>query len=98
MRYFSYDPEMGFDFHPTEEKAKAAAEASLGEARDAAGSDGWGDNMNICWGEVREIATITSRKVKPPADQLDGNYDADGTYWGEWDEIVEYEMLAPRII
>jgi predicted nucleic acid-binding Zn-ribbon protein len=53
MKYFSYNPEDGFEIHATEAEAVSAAEASLQIWRDEAVSDGWSlDVDEICWGMI----------------------------------------------
>ena len=57
MKYFCYDPEIGFELYCTAEKAQTAAADSITNYRDES-SDGWhGGVGNVCWGEVKEVAT-----------------------------------------
>ncbi len=72
-KWFTYDPEgSGFEFHDTEEKAKACADKALGEARGAAYDGGWEENVtNICWGRASERAQETERRKGEPDEEFD---------------------------
>jgi hypothetical protein len=71
MKWFSYDPAVGFDTHDTEQEAKASAEESLQEYRDHAG-DGWDDDVNhVCWGQVREVSAMTEERIAPEGSEFD---------------------------
>lgn len=53
-KYFTYDPDQGFETHPTADEAKQSAEDCLDYYRDNAG-DGWGEDVqNVCWGVLSE--------------------------------------------
>ena len=82
MTWFSYDPEGdGFDFHDSEEEAKAKATRGFELTCEYAGSDGWPENpTDICWGRVIERATEVSRKTAEPGSQFD--------------EITDYALRA----
>jgi len=99
MKWFSNDPEGdGFRLHGTKADAKDAATKALAYCRGEACNDGWPEDMGICWGRVSEIATIVSRKTKPPAEELDDcGYDGEGQYWSDFDELVEYELRSPHV-
>jgi len=59
MKYFSYDPEEGFELHKTEDEAKKAAECALDYERGEA-SEGWADYVDqICWGELKQRVVET---------------------------------------
>lgn len=98
--WFSYDPDgSGMVFHDSPKKAKLVAEGALQlEADDACDEPGWSENVtSICWGSVSEIVVETNRKEKPPAEELDDDHcDEDGTYWGVFEEIVEYDLRKPE--
>lgn len=74
-KYFSYDPnDIGFELHETAEQAKARASECIRDYLD----DGWDDAVEeVCWGEVKEIATKTN--IRP-----------DST--GEYDYLCDYEL------
>lgn len=56
--FFSYDPEDGFDIHKTKEEAIAACNLAIDGYRDIAG-DGWDECVElICWGEIKQRATV----------------------------------------
>lgn len=91
--WFSYDPTYGFETHDTEEAAQSQAEKVMADFKDDAAGDGWDEEVTqICWGKVIQRAEETMRKKRPPEDQLDCGVDKDGTIWGEWDEIVDYDL------
>lgn len=77
-KWFAHDPNgYGLTFHLTEEAARSAAEAALDAERDCSG-DGWSANVDeVCWGEVRQRATLTSL-VETPG--------------GEFDYIADFEL------
>lgn len=64
-RWFSYDPDTGFDVHDTEQAAQLAAEECIEYYREQAG-DGWNENVeSICWGVIsQEAVRVSSVPVK----------------------------------
>ena len=55
--YFSFDVEGGFDTHKTAEEAQKAAENHLGDHRDYA-DEGWSESAEqVCWGEIKAMAS-----------------------------------------
>ena len=55
-KFFSYDPDDGFEFHDTEDAAKDRAQAAIDLYREDA-SEGWAEEVDrVCWGEVRQQA------------------------------------------
>jgi hypothetical protein len=91
--WFSYDPCDGFETHDTETAARERAEKALQYEKDEAAGDGWNEEVTqICWGKVAQKVEETSRKQRPPDSELDCGVDKDGTIWGEWDEIVDYDL------
>lgn len=84
FRFFSYDPNVGFQFHATAKEAQADADTILQHYRDEA-RDGWNEDVErLCWGEVVERARITH--CRPPAE---------GEPY-EWDEFREYGLAPVR--
>lgn len=70
-RFFMYSPEAGFEWHPTAESAKAAANAEIDAYRDEAG-DGWDEAVErVCWGDIRQDARIVSDVPAPPGSSCD---------------------------
>ena len=56
MKFFSYDPDDGFEVHETEEEAKMCAQKTIDRYRDDA-TDGWSEEVEyVCWGELRQQA------------------------------------------
>lgn len=91
--WFSYDPGDGFETHDTEAAARERAEKALQYYKDEAAGDGWSDEVTqVCWGKVAQQVEETSRKQRPPDSELDCGVDKDGTIWGEWDEILDYDL------
>lgn len=63
MKFFSYDPEDGFDLHKTKQEAMDRARACMAEHQDMAADDGWHEGINeVCWGEVRQAAVEFNRR------------------------------------
>jgi hypothetical protein len=93
-RWFSYDPDNnGFEIHDTEAAARKTAEEAISYEKEEASSGGWSDSVTqICWGKVAQKVEETMRKKRPPEAELDCGVDKDGTNWGEWDEIVDYDL------
>jgi hypothetical protein len=94
-RFFSNDPEgSGFRLHDDSASAKAATEAALAEYREAACNTGWEDSVSqVCWGELREVATCTTRVLRPETSE---EVEADVEHaWGDWSEICDYTLLPP---
>lgn len=93
-KWFSYDPDNGFETHETEAKARANAEESLHWHKQEAADNGWDENVTqICWGKIMGQVVQTSRETKPPPDQLDEDgCDQEGRCWSQFDEIVDYDL------
>ena len=56
-KFFSFDPDDGFETHDTEAEAKARALGAIDLCRDNAGDPdtGWPESVDgICWGEIRQ--------------------------------------------
>jgi hypothetical protein len=71
MRFFSYAPETGMEFHDTQEAAVKAAQECLDSESDNAG-DGWAEDVdNICWGVVCGHAAMVNREPAPPGCDCD---------------------------
>lgn len=79
MKYFSYEPEYGLEFHKDKESAIRRAESTLEEHRDNA-SEGWDEDSvkAICWGEVSAAVVETKRYPAPEG--------------SEWDEFIEFGL------
>ena len=98
MKYFSYYPNDGFIFHETEKEAKAECEKAFGYAKDEAGCDGWGENVDdICWGEIRGRVKVTESIMRPPAEEIEDGEDEAGNDWSnpDWDRIEKREIAEP---
>lgn len=80
-KWFSYDPDDGFEIHATEAKARARAEHSLSRYRDDAG-DGWPEELDsICYGRVGGRVVETERRPATEDDGIPG-----------CDEYVDYAL------
>lgn len=93
--WFSYDKEGGFLLHETAEIAKKSAEESLESYREIAPDEGWFEDVeHIYWGEVKQKVEIKELLQRPPKEELDDDcYDSEGRYWGEWNQIVDYQLI-----
>lgn len=95
-RFFSYDPDNGFELHDTAEEAKSECEKAFGYCQDEAAGDGWPENVGqVCWGEIKESATLTKEMDRPPKEELcEDGYDAEGNNWrnGDFDKIQHWEI------
>lgn len=100
--WFSYDHEGdGIVFHETAEAARKAAENSLDNCRDEAGSDGWPEGVSwIGWGAVHEWVQQTERK--PWREYLieDRGYDPEEAdeSCGDFEEYANYELVKPESV
>lgn len=84
LRFFSYDPNVGFRFHATAREAQEDADTILQYYRDEA-RDCWSKDVeNLCWGEIVERVRVTH--CRPP---MEGE-----PY--EWDEFREYGLAPVR--
>lgn len=73
-KYFSFDPNWGFEFHETEEEAKTYAQENLDSERSNA-FEGWSDDVvNICWGELKQRVAI-SYEVTTDDGELEADYE-----------------------
>jgi len=78
-KYFSYDPEDGFEDHTTETEAMARCEESLDACRDIASDSGWEMSGvdGICWGIILGETQVTETKPAPEGSNFDA-YEAYG--------------------
>ena len=54
MKFFSYDPDDGFELHDSEEEAKECAQNAIDLYRDDA-AERWAEGVErVCWGNVRQ--------------------------------------------
>ncbi|MGL5480363.1 MAG: hypothetical protein ACRDC7_00605 [Aeromonas veronii] len=64
-RYFAYDPDSGFETFDTEQEAIDFANGVIDDYRDAA-DEGWDEMVEqVCWGEVKQVARMDSKKPGP---------------------------------
>ena len=79
----------------TEEQARSYAQKWLDYAREES-VDGWPEGMEtVGWAKVQGRVVETMRKEKPPKEELDEEgRDKAGTYFGEFDFIVDYDLLS----
>ena len=91
-KYFSYDYEDGFEFHKTKEEAIKRAETLLEYYRDNSG-DGWSEETeDLCWGEIKQIATMCNIEPWP----MCGDEDEDELdYEPEFEYSCNYELRSP---
>lgn len=70
--YFSYDPEDGIEFHPTQQAAEDRANEILQAHRDVA-SEGWDEDLvkSICWGKIAGVVKETKRYSAPEGSGFD---------------------------
>ena len=84
--FFSYDPLDCFQRHETAEEAEAACRYAADEHRDIASDEGWPEEAgDVCWGEIRQRLTETSRRPVDPNNDFVSPI--------EFDEIVEMDLL-----
>jgi hypothetical protein len=80
-KFYTYDPEDGFEIWATAEQAERAAKEIMESYRDAASTDAWHEDQEaVCWGELRQMghAQIVSRRPGEPGE--------------EFDEYIEYDI------
>lgn len=72
-RYFSYDPEDGFEFHNTEEEARKRCQENFEVCQDVAVDDGWDDGWaeHICWGIVKGRVELVKSEPAPEGSKFD---------------------------
>lgn len=94
--WFCYDPGDGYEEYPTEEAARAAAEKAIDYYRDDSSSEGWSEEVwGVRYGKIHGWTIEKKRESRPPPEELDEDgVDANGTHWGEWDEICDYGISS----
>lgn len=85
-RYFSYDPDCGFDTHDTAEEARSQSEESISYYRDNA-CDGWSEHVEgICWGVI--LSEVEETENRP-------RHEDDGCC-PECDFVVDYGLTEAQ--
>jgi hypothetical protein len=93
-KYFSYDYEDGFEFHKTQDEAIKRATLLLEYYRDNSG-DGWNEDISdLCWGEIKQIATMCNIEPWPGYYGGDEGYE-DPDYEPEFEYSCNYELRSP---
>ncbi|PHS02438.1 MAG: hypothetical protein COA78_21190 [Blastopirellula sp.] len=83
-KFFCYCPDAGFDTFETEKEAKESAETSIDWYRDNA-DEGWDDAVNqVCWGEIKQHASICN--VRPSTE--------DDCVSADCDTICDYQLKS----
>ncbi len=69
-KFFAYCPETGFETFETKEEAQEHAEACLEDFRERA-EEGWDEAVrNVCWGELKQTAQLTTIMTAEAAERL----------------------------
>ena len=90
MKYFAYDEtNYDFKFFETEEEAKKAAENYLEYYAEDASSEGWPEDINICYGKI--MAQTIKKIIEEKKDYTDEEW-GDMGYSEEYDEIIDYNI------
>lgn len=90
--FFVYDPEGdGFTYYATEQERDEAAEMVIQGYLD----EGWSEEVtSVVAGILTHKSTQTNLQERPDDDKInEDNEDEDGTYWGDWTHICNYELL-----
>ena len=91
--WFSYDFEGdGFVTYETEAAMTAAVKKILDGLRETSFTDGWPEDIEgIMYGKVTHKVMQVMCKKRP--DDLDEDEtDDEGTYFGHWDEVADYDL------
>ncbi len=93
-RFFSYDPDGGFDTHDTAQQAEERAQNYFAIAESAASDDGWPPNTDqICWGKIIGEVLLSETKQRPPESELDENgCDHEGLSWQDFEVWEKREL------
>lgn len=71
-KYFAYDNECGFELFDTADEAQSYAQDQIDGFREQA-ADGWPESVeSVCWGEVKEQASIVH--IDPHDDEDEQDY------------------------
>ena len=92
-RYFIYDPDgEGFIYYRSAEDRDADSQNIIRAYLD----DGWDEAVeNVVAGEISHTCEKVNVRHRPPEDEIDGEgCDGEGTYWGEFDYMCNYELVA----
>lgn len=82
-KYFSYDPETGFEYHATKEEAIRATEELLDLYRSEASGDGWSEAVEgLVWGEIKQQTVAFD--LRPITDEEFG--------YGLFEETCDYKL------
>ncbi len=77
MKYFSYDPEDGYETHTTENEASKRADNALELYRSDA-YEGWHEDVEqVCWGKIIEKVERTKCEKAPDDSEFDEIWDFD---------------------
>ena len=68
-KFFTFDPDNGFETYKTAEEAKAAAEEAIDYYSGDAG-DGWPEEVDqVCWGEIKQHTQQTDLRHRDEEDK-----------------------------
>ncbi|MFT0721970.1 hypothetical protein ACDX36_26170 [Pseudomonas aeruginosa] len=93
FRYFTFDPNGAeFIYYRSADERDADSQNIIAHYLD----DGWDEEVEqIIAGEISHTCEQTDARHRPDDEDLDDeDCDGEGTYWGEFDTICNYE-LAP---
>ena len=93
-RFYSYNPDTGYDTHATEEEAKNAALRALDDYRDDSTDEGWSEDVeHVAWGEIREHVTETKRRTVEDCEREGDEHEAQRLRDNGWDYTADYGLV-----
>lgn len=90
-KFFCFDGD-SFTTHSTADAAKEQAEAAIEEYQDDA-AEGWPEEVDrVCWGEIRQFATITATRERCQIEDCDGECGEDVHHSHDYDTEIDYGL------
>ncbi len=90
FRYFAYDPNDCCQLFKTKEEAIEFCKKALETYHEECYDDGWDEDVELlCWGEIKEIATICDVEPWP-------NDDNDEDFEPPFEYSCNYKMKPPK--
>ena len=89
MKYFTYCPDSGFDYHETAEAAKNDAANRIQDYLD----DTWCEDVqHVLWGEIKEIATQCDVVRREDLTHEEAEEAGFNLHW--WDIYCNYKLKS----
>ncbi|MEI7673423.1 MAG: hypothetical protein ACOYOS_21870 [Syntrophales bacterium] len=94
-RFFLFDPEGdGTIFFRSESDRDTRAKEAIDEYK--SDGEGWAEDVKfVCTGAVTHVMTKVNITKRPPPEEIDEDgHDDEGNWWGDWEEMCNYELVG----